>query len=302
MDWLNYHHLFYFWMVAREGSVAQASRELRLTPQTISAQIRTLEAHLGEELFERRGRRLYLTDVGRFVNEYADDIFSLGRDLLDALRKRPSGRPMKLVVGVADAMPKLVVHRLLEPVLSIRPRVHLVVQEGAPEQLLADLAIHRVDVVLTDAPIPPTVNVKAYNHNLGSCGVVLLAAPELAAEIRPGFPASLDGAPMVLPTENTTLRRSLDQCFKRQGVSPEVVAEVADSALLKVFGQNAVGVFAVPELVADTVIQQYGVERVGVISGMVEHFYAITVERRITHPAVAMISEAATAASRAAAS
>jgi LysR family transcriptional activator of nhaA len=293
MDWLNYHHLFYFWTVAREGSIAAASRTLHLTPQTVSAQIRTLEENFGQDLFERRNRRLYLTDTGRFVQAYADDIFSLGRDLVDALRKRPNGRPVKLVVGVVDGMPKSVVHRLLRPALTIEPAVHLVVKDGPPEQLLADLAIHRLDVVLSDAPIPPTVKIKAYNHQLGASGVAILAAPSLAITLGADFPACLTDAPMVLPTEDTTLRRALEHFFKRHAVTPQIVAEVADSALALVFGHNAVGAFAVPELVADALCDQHGLQRIGSVDGHLEQLYAITVERRITHPAIIAISEGA---------
>ncbi|MCA9543884.1 MAG: transcriptional activator NhaR [Myxococcales bacterium] len=293
MEWLNYHHLFYFWMVAREGSVAQASRELNLTPQTISAQIRTLESYLDEQLFERRGRRLHLTGVGQFVFEYAETIFATGREMLDALRKRPSGAPMKLVVGVTDAMPKLVVHRLLQPALELDPPVRLAVTEAPADELLADLAVHRVDLVLTDAPVTPRVKVRAYNHQLGECGVTFMAAPKLAATLRKDFPRSLDGAPVLLPTSDTMLRRSLDSYFERHRVRPNIVGEFADSALMKVFGQHGNGVFAIPDWVTAAVQEQYHVEPVGPAEGVVERFYAISVERRLKHPAVVAISEAA---------
>jgi LysR family transcriptional activator of nhaA len=293
MAWLNYHHLLYFWTVAREGSVTKACALLNLTQPAISAQLRTLERSLGEKLFEKRGRTLALTDTGRVVYRYADEIFTIGRELQETLAGRPSGRPVRLTVGVVDATPKLVAYRLLEPVLRGPEPVHLVLREDRLERLLTDLALHALDIVLSDTPVPPPARVKAFSHPLGECGVTIFGAPSLAATYRRRFPASLDGAPFLLPTDNTTLRQSLDQWFARHGVRPNVVAEIEDSAVLKVFGQNGVGLFAAPSIVEPQVRRQYSVRAVGHISDVRERFFAISVERRIRHPAVLALTSSA---------
>jgi LysR family transcriptional activator of nhaA len=293
MEWLNYHHLLYFHAVAREGSVTKAARALRLAQPTLSGQIRKLEDALGEKLFARQGRSLVLTDVGRVVYRYADEIFSLGREMMDALRGYPSRRPARLLVGVADVVPKLVAHRMLEIALRLDEPVQLVLREGKPEDLLGGLATQAFDLVITDAPIGPQVKVRAFNHLLGECGVCFFAEPRLASRCRGRFPRSLDGAPMILPTENTVLRRSLEQWFEAVGVRPRIVAEVEDSALLKVFGQHGSGIFPAPEVTAGEVRRLHGVRSVGRTDAVRERFYAITVERRITHPAVAAITASA---------
>ncbi len=293
MEWLNYHHLLYFWLVAREGSLARASAELRLAPSTVSGQIRSLEQSLGEKLFARSGRRLVLTEMGRVVFRYAEEIFTLGRELRDAVKGRPAGRPLSLAVGVADVVPKLVARRLLEPALELAEPVRLVCREDKPDRLLAELAVHDLDVVLSDAPVGPSIRIRAFNHLLGECGVVLFGTAKLAAAHRRNFPKSLDGAPVVLPTENTTLRRALDQWFAARGLRPRVVGEFEDSALLKVFGQVGMGLFPVSSVIADEVQRQYRVRPVGRLDGVRERFYAISVERRLKHPAVIAISEAA---------
>lgn len=293
MEWLNYHHLLYFWMVAREGSLARASTELRLAQSTVSSQIRSLEQSLGEKLFARSGRRLVMTEMGRVVFRYADEIFTLGRELRDSVKGRPVGRPLNLVVGVADVVPKLVARRLLEPALKLAEPVRLVCREDKPERLLGELAVNNVDVVLSDAPVGPSIRIRAFNHLLGECGVVLCATAKLAATHRRSFPRSLDGAPLILPTENTTLRRALDQWFAARGVRPRVVGEFEDSALLKVFGQSGMGLFPVSAVIADEVQRQYQVRQVGTLDGIRERFYAISVERKLKHPAVIAISEEA---------
>jgi len=293
MNWLNYHHLLYFWTVAREGGLVQGSRKLHLTPQTVSTQLRTLEEALGEKLFDRSGRRLVLTDVGRSVYGYADEIFTLGRELIDTLKGRLAGRPLRLVIGVADVLPKLVAYRLIEPVFRLEESVRLECIEDTSEQLLARLAVHELDVVLSDAPVPPTVAVRAFNHLLGECGVTFMGAASVAAAHRRGFPQSLNGAPFLLPAGGTTLRRSLEQWFDGLGVQPVVVGEFADSALLKVFGQAGAGVFAVPTVVANDVRQRYSVRKLGATDEIVERCYAISIERRIQHPAVAAICDTA---------
>ena len=291
MEWLNYHHLLYFWTVAREGSVARACQRLNLSQPTISGQLRALEEALGEKLFARQGRGLVLTEVGRTVYSYADEIFSLGRELMDSLRDRPTGRPLRLVVGIADVVPKLIAYRLLEPALA--EQVQVICREDKPERLLAELALYGIDLVLADAPLSPSVRIKAFSHLLGECGICFFAVPALAAAHRRRFPASLDGAPLLLPTDNTTLRRSLDQWFDAQGVHPQVVGEFEDSALLNVFGQTGAGLFAAPAAIEREVRKQYGVVVVGRVEEVRERYYAISAERRLKHPAVVAISEAA---------
>jgi LysR family transcriptional activator of nhaA len=293
MEWLNYHHLLYFYTVAREGSVARAAQALRLAQPTLSGQIRKLEHALDEKLFERRGRGLALTEMGRVVYRYAEEIFSLGTELLDTVRGRPSRRPPRLVVGIADALPKLVSHRLLTASRLAERGFRLVLREGKTDDLLAALASQSFDLVITDAPLPAHLKVRAFNHLLGESEVTLFATPALARRYRAGFPRSLDGAPLLLPTDNTAMRRALDQWFEEQEIRPRLVAEIEDSALLKVFGQHGAGIFAAPTVVAAEVRRQYGVRALGVAAGVRERFYAITVERRITHPGTAAIAAAA---------
>jgi LysR family transcriptional activator of nhaA len=293
MEWLNYHHLLYFWTVAKEGSVAGATRQLRLAQPTISGQIRQLERQLDQKLFRRQGRSLVLTDVGRVVYRYADEIFGLGRELMDVLRSRPPGRPVRLTVGVADAVPKLIVERLLEPAFRLDDPLHLVCREGRADRLLAELALHTLDLVISDAPIPAQVGVKGFSHLLGECGVTVFAAPSLARKHRRGFPHSLDGAPMLLPTDDTVLRRSLDQWLGGRGIRPAAVAEFEDPALLKTFGQAGRGLFAGPTVIEREIARQYGVRVVGRLDEVRERFYAISAERRLEHPAVVALTRAA---------
>lgn len=291
MDLLNYHHLRYFWAVAKEGSVAAAAKRLRVTQPTISGQIRALESVLGHRLFERSGRGLALTDAGRLVFRFADDIFEIGSELLDAVRGRsPRGR-LRLNIGIADVLPKLVVYRLLLPVLTMRETPHLMCFEGKPPDLMSRLAAHELDVVLTDTPVSPVV--KAFSHRLGESGLAVFGSLPLARRIRAGFPESLHGAPMVLPTPNTVLRRRLDLWFDRTGIRPDIRGEFEDSALLKVFGQSGIGLFVAPGVIASEVRSQYNVSLIGWIPGVREEFYAVSMERRIKHPAVAMLTDAA---------
>jgi len=293
MERLNYHHLLYFWMVAREGTVARAATQLRLAQPTLSGQVHALEDALGEKLFERAGRGLRLTEMGKVVYRYADEIFALGRELAGSVKGRPSGRPLRLAVGVSDAMPKLVAYRLIEPALALPQSVRLVVHEQSTERLLAALALHELDVVLTDRVAPPGVSVRAFNHLLGDCGVTLFAAPRVAARYRRGFPRGLDGAPFLLPGETSTLRRGLEQWFEKQRIQPRIVGEFDDSTLIKVFGQAGKGVFAAPSIIESSVRRQYGVSIVGRLERVREHFYAVSAERRIKHPAVVAITESA---------
>lgn len=293
MEWLNYHHLLYFWTIARAGSVSAAAAELRLAQPTLSGQLRMLEESLGEKLFERRGRRLVLTDLGREVFRQADEIFSLGRELMDTVRGRSPGRPLRLLVGVADVVPKLVAYRLLEPALRLSKSIHLVCRQDHSDRLLADLAVQALDLVISDAPISSSVKVRAFNHLLGETGVSLFAAPKVAAAHRRRFPRSLDGAPMLLPADTTMLRRALDQWFGAREIRPRIVGEFADSALLKAFGHAGAGIFPGPTVIEAQIRKQYGVTVVGRVDGVTESFYAITVERRLNNPAVAAICEAA---------
>lgn len=295
MDTLNYHHLKLFWAVAREGNLTRASAKLHLTPQTVSGQIRVLEETLNEKLFQRSGRRLVLTDIGHLVLRYADDIFSSGQELMETLRGQPTGRPLRLAVGVADVLPKLVAHQLIEPALRLEQPVRVFCHEGTPEALIADLAVHRLDVVLSDGPIPPGIRVRAYNHQLGECGVSFMAGAGLAGRLRDGFPKSLNGAPVLLPSRDAVLRRDLDGWFDAQGLRPVVAGVFEDSALLKVFGQAGAGFFAIPTVIEQEVMRQYQVERIGATNKVSERFYAISGERLVRHPAVVAICETARA-------
>jgi LysR family transcriptional regulator, transcriptional activator of nhaA len=293
MEWINYHHLLYFWTVVREGSISLASRKLRLAQPTISVQLRSLEKQLGEKLFQRSGRQLVLTEIGRLVFSYAEDIFTLGQELVETLQGRPSGRPLRFTVGITDAMPKLIAYRLLEPALRMQQPVRLICQEGKPRQLMSELMTHGMDLVLSDAPAHPDLRIKAYSHLLGECGVRIFGTAELSAKMRKNFPKSLDGAPMLLPTTGAELRRSLDQWFEKHAIRPRVIAETADSALMMVFGSTGVGVFPAPTAIEEQVRRQFDVRPLGEVEGVRERYYAISIERRLKNPAVVVISETA---------
>ena len=290
MEWLNYHHLMYFWAVARHGGIAAAGRELSVSEPTISGQVKELEAALGERLFERSGRRLVLTDMGKIVFDYAGEIFSLGREMLDTVKQRPTDRPVRLAVGISDALPKLIARMLVEPALHAK-NVHLICREGPLDELLIDLATYRLDLVLSDAPAGTGVKVKSFSQLLGDSGVSFFAAPEVARRMTGEFPASLTGVPMLLPTDNTALRRALDAWFDTRGITFTLRAEVQDSALLKTFGQTGFGVFPAPSIVERQVCEQYAVKLVGRTEEARERFYAISVERKLRHPVVLAIIE-----------
>lgn len=293
MEWINYHHLLYFWTVAKEGSIAKACEKLRLAQPTISGQLRLLEESLGEKLFAKAGRGLALTEVGQVVFRYADEIFGLGRELQDVLKGRPHGRPLRVFAGVSDAVPKLIAYRILQTALTMTEPVQLVCAEDSTDRLLVDLAEHRLDVVLSDVPITAAIAVKAFNHLLGSCGVSLFAAPELSVRYRKGFPACLDGAPFLLPTADTSLRRGMDQWLEAANLRPKLVGEFKDSALMKTFGQAGAGVFASPTAIEKEVCSHYKVNVIGRMDSIVERFYAISIDRKLKHPAVIAICEAA---------
>lgn len=293
MEWLNYHHLLYFWTVAREGGLAPAGKVLRLSQSALSGQINRLEESLGQPLFEKRGRKLEMTETGRVVYRYAEQIFGLGREMLDVVRARAVDRPLRLVVGISDVVPKLLVRQLLAPALQREQRLSLVCHEDQFQRLLGSLANHVLDVVIADAPVPPDSELKLYNHVLGESTVSLVAPPGLAPSLRRGFPASLHGAPLMLPLTGSPLRRNLDAWLARDGVVPEVVAEAEDSALLKAFAADGMGAMFVPTVIAKTVARRYDVVHVAEVSSVQERFWAITAERRIVHPAVISMREAA---------
>lgn len=289
MEWLNYHHLLYFWTIARVGSLSRASEELNLSPSAISGQIRVLENSLGEKLFVKSGRRLMLSETGRMVYRYADEIFKLGKELQDTLKDRPVGRPLRVTVGVADVIPKIIARELLNPALQIQDSVCLVCREDKPDRLLAELALHELDVILMDAPASSHVKVKAFNHLLGECDIFIMANKKLVSQYKKAFPSSLHSAPMLLPAENTALRRALDHWFEENDISPQIMGEFDDNALLNVFGQMGIGLFPTPSLIAGEVRSQFNVEPVGRLHDVKQRFYAVTVERRIMNPAAAAI-------------
>jgi LysR family transcriptional activator of nhaA len=287
VDWLNYHHLFYFYVVAREGSIKRASENLRLAQPTISGQLKVFETAIGEALFERSGRSLQLTDVGRTVYRYADDIFGLGEKLLDTVRRRkpPEGLPLR--IGISDTVPKTVAHQLLAPALRMVPAIALVCTEDKTGRLLAELADRDLDLVLSDAPLPPAGPIRAFSHLVRESGVTFLAMPQVRAQLDASrFPACLDDAPILLPTRGTEARQGLDAFFERSGVRPRIVAEFEDTALLKVFGERGAGVYVVPTSIADEVRALHRSVVVGATEEARERVYVITVDRRLVHPAV----------------
>lgn len=293
MAHLNLKHLRYFWAVASHGSIARAADLLHLTPQTISGQLRELEDQVGAKLFTKSGRGLALTDTGRLVFSYADEMFRIGDELQDVLAGRTPGGGLTLNVGVAMVVPKLLTHRVLAPALAMDEPVRLQCVERPLTELLADLSVHKLDLVLTDSPLNPALNIRAYNHALGETPSVFCAARPLAARLREGFPQSLDGAPMLMPSTHSALRRAMDHWLDRLGIKPRVVAEIEDRALMKTFGEAGAGVFTVPQAVEDDVLTKYDVEAIGRSDEVTERFYVISAERRIKHPAVSAITETA---------
>jgi LysR family transcriptional activator of nhaA len=293
MDWLNYHHLFYFWTIVREGGVSAASRKLRLAQPTVSGQLKELEKSLDVQLFHRRGSRLVLTDVGSHVYRYANEIFALGRELQESLAGRAEARGSRLVVGIADVIPKLIAQRLLEPALRADAGLRVTCYEDRHDKLLADLALYELDVVLSDTPVGAQSTFRAHSHLLGESGVSLFAQAKLASRLRRRFPGSLHGAPVLLPIEQTSLRRALVRWFEEHEVQPQIRAEFQDSALQMVLGQAGEGVFAAPTVIEQQVIAEHHVSVVARLDGVRERFYATTVERKIGHPAVRAITESA---------
>ncbi len=293
MKWLNHNHLYYFWMVAREGGVVRASEELMVSQPTISSQLKDLETSLGHRLFDRVGRRLVLTEAGRIAFNYASEMFSLSQELQNALEHRPAAMPLKLAVGVLDVIPKPVVRRLLEPAVKLAQPVRLVCREDKAERLLADLAARRTDLVLSDSPIGTAVQMNGYNHLLAESGVSFFAAPELAATLQRGFPKSLDGAPMLLPTDHTAVRRSLNVWLNAKRIHPVVAGEFDDSELMFWFGQSGQGVFPAPTMMGTSILKDLGMKLVGKTEDIRERFYAISLEENPKHLAVVAVCEAA---------
>jgi LysR family transcriptional activator of nhaA len=295
MEWVNYHHLRYFWAAAREGGVTRASEALNVSQPAVSAQIHALEQTLGQKLFRRSGRNLALTEAGHLAYRYADEIFGLGTELLETLRGRSGGRKaLRLALGIADVLPKTVVRRLLEPAFHLGVPVRLSCHEDKTvEEFLAELAVYAVDLVLADAPAPPGIPVKAFSHRLGECDTAIFGAPPLAKRWRRGFPRSLGGAAFLMPGPRSALRRSLDQWLHAEEIRPEVVAEVDDSALLNALGQDGKGLFPGPSVMAKEICRQYGVAVLGRLADVRQQFYAVSVERRLKHPGVVAISEGA---------
>ena len=292
MDRLNYHHLFYFWAVARAGSLSRAAAELHVGQPTLSTQLKLLEESLGQKLFETHGRRRGLTDAGRLALRHAEEIFRTGRELQQALRDGQGGHE-RLCVGVVQVMPKLMAQRLLAPALEALPRMHLQCREGSPEVLLQALAAHELDLVLADGPVPEAGRVRTHSHLLGQSGVSFFATARRAEALRRGFPQSLGGEPLLLPAPDSWMRRELEAWLQRHGVRPEVRAEFEDSALLKAFGAAGAGIFTAPTVLSEDVCRMYGVRRVGDTEELRERFYAVTAERRVRHPAVAALVESA---------
>lgn len=290
---INYKHLHYFWAVAKQGGIARASERLHITPQTISGQISLLEEGIGESLLTRTDRNLELTEAGRLVLSYAEEIFSLGGELEHALRNLPQDRQMIFKVGIADVVPKTIAYRLLAPALSLPEPVRIVCRENNLASLLAELALHRVDMVIADGPIPPGINVRGFNHILGECGISFLAVPHLAKTLRENFPHSLNGAPLLIPSESNLVQARLLAWLDGLRIHPRIIGEFDDSALMKVFGQAGAGAFSLPSPIALEVSRQYGVQVIGGTDKVREQYYAISVERRISHPAVSAITETA---------
>ncbi|MPW30655.1 transcriptional activator NhaR [Agarivorans sp. B2Z047] len=290
---INYKHLHYFWVAAKQGGIARASELLHITPQTISGQISLLEQHFGSALFSKVGRNLELTETGRLALSYADEIFTLGDELEDSLRQGSAERPQLLKVGIAEVVPKTIAYRLLEPAYNMGEPLRMLCKENTLESLLAELALNRLDLVLADGPVPPGLGVRGFNHALGESGVSFVASPSIAKSLQVNFPACLDGAPLLIPSEINLMHVRLLQWFDKQNIHPQIMGEFDDSALMKTFGQAGVGAFIVPTAIADEVVNQYGVELIGSIQDVREQFFAITAERRIANPAVVAITESA---------
>jgi LysR family transcriptional activator of nhaA len=290
---LNYRQLHYFWVVAKTGSIVRACEQLNLTPQTISGQISLLEQTYGIELFRRVGRQLELTEAGRQALPHAEQMFQLGGELELMLRAQPNEQQILFRVGVADVVPKSIVYRLIAPTMELNEPLRITCREDKLERLLADLAIQRLDLVISDSPMPSHLDIKGYSQKLGECGISFFATPELAAKYGQDFPRSLHGAPLLIPGAETVVRSRLQRWFAEQQIQPQIVGEFDDSALMQAFGQSGSGIFIGPSVIADEVKRQYGVELIGQTDAVTESFYAISVERKVKHPGIVAITEGA---------
>lgn len=290
---INYKHLYYFWHVAKQGSIIKASQSLNITPQTISGQISLLEDRLGHQLFLRVGRNLALSETGHIALRYAEEIFGLGKELNDVLRGAAVSGSREFIVSAASALPKTIVHKIIEPCLALAPNLQLRCKEGPVQSILADLAIHEVDVVLSDTPVGSEFSIKAYNHHLGNSPLSFFASPAVAEIYKAGFPNSLHGAPVLLPTKQYAVRQLFDTWAEKLGLVPNIVGEFDDSALMKNFGQSGLGIFFMPSTIAEEVCHGFDVVCLGEVVELTQQFYAISAERKIKHPAIATIVDAA---------
>jgi len=293
MSSLNFKHLRYYWMVAKTGSIARAAEQLHLTPHAISGQLSEFAQTLGVELFRRSGRKLELTDTGQRILSYAEDIFTTGDELLEVLRDQTATRSVPFRVGIADSVSKAIAYRLVEPALKLAEPVRLVCREGRLAPLLADLAVHRLEMIIADRPMPTHLNVRGYNHLLGESGLTVFGTRQLKKALSGSFPASLDNAPFLLPGEDVAIRSKLLQWLQAKELRPHIIGEFDDSALMKAFGQAGAGLFVAPTVITEHVCEQYKVVVIGRIDSVVEQLYAITTERRLSHPAIVSISQAA---------
>jgi LysR family transcriptional regulator, transcriptional activator of nhaA len=297
MSAINYKHLHYFWIVAKAGSITLASQRLFLTPQTISGQLTLFENILGDPLFNRIGKRLELTEKGKLVLSYADEIFSLGKELEETLKQPSSDRPTQFRVGVSDSVPKTVAYRLIEPAMRANDTLRIICREGNVTNLLGELAVHRLDIVIADRPMPHSVNVRAFNHLLGECGLTFFATKNLSEKIKlqnsNQFPQCLNNAPMLLPGSEDAIRPALMRWFENKKIQPNIVGEFDDGALMKAFGQAGAGIFVAPTAITQQVCEQFKVISLGETKDVIKSFYAISVERKLSHPAVLAISQAA---------
>ena len=291
VDFPNYHHLYYFWIVAREGGISHASDVLNISPSTISAQISQLEEALQVKLFRKVGRNIRMTDVGQTAFRYAGQIFGLGREMTHALKGWDTEGPFSFQIGIADAVPKAVATKLLQPALTVSPTIRLTCREGRPEILLAELALHHLDLILLDAPADPGSTVRAFSRLLQECAIAIFGTPELVRQHSHGFPESLEGAPVLLPTPDSSLRRSVGRWLEIRELQPRVVGEFEDGALMKAFGQIGAGLFPAPVTIADDLKRQDGVECLGSLEGTLARYYAVTVERQLEHPATQAICD-----------
>lgn len=293
MNNLNFKHLRYFWMVGKTGSIARASEQLYLSPQSISVQLGDLENSLGVQLFRKVGRGLELTDMGRRVFSYADEIFSLGNELLEVAQLQQVRKSIPFRIGITDSVPKSVAYRVIEPVLHMDEPIRLICREGKLADLLSEMSVNQLDLVIADRPMPSNLNVRAYNHLMGESKLAIFATKSLIdTQSEKSFPKVLHNAPFLMPGEDFAFQKKLLSWMESKKIYPNIVGEFDDSALLKSFGQAGAGFFAGPDAIADYICRQYEVERLGQVATVTEQLYAITTERRLTHPAVVSIVKA----------